>query len=418
MEDLYSDNDPSYRETRVPSGIPPPTLNDVKRKRPENLSSYNPALLRQRNPPVQSPVPVQRTVKPLDLTPRISFLKCPKRLSVEALVSLIRPREASIDYDLFCSKSSVEKLFYLKEKMRRAPRELVAQARSKSNPFERIGNAIFMNRAAVKLAAIDADFGVTAVKGNKPLTFLDICGGPGGFSEYLIWRIYSWGESCFGYGITLKSDRDEMNWHTEKFREDIPQKLTLIHGEDGTGNLYRLENIKQVESVVAQGTDEGVDLAVADGASGFDFSGQEAQQEQLAQKLLLCEIITMLSTLRAGGTFVCKFFDMLTPFTVNLVWLLYQLFDEIAITKPFSSRPANSERYVVCRGLVAAHPTSLIDILSKIAVSMDGEQTQFIPQVILEDDEAFIDYMRMRNLRLISQQIEALEEFDMFVQNP
>lgn len=173
--------------------------------------------------------------------------------------------------------------------MRRAPRELVAQARSKSNPFERIGNAIFMNRAAVKLAAIDADFGVTAVKGNKPLTFLDICGGPGGFSgkiiiiiimikkkkkrligvEYLIWRIYSWGESCFGYGITLKSDRDEMNWHTEKFREDIPQKLTLIHGEDGTGNLYRLENIKQVESVVAQGTDEGVDLAVADGASVY-----------------------------------------------------------------------------------------------------------------------------------------------------
>lgn len=144
-----------------------------------------------------------------------------------------------------------------------------------------------MNRAAVKLAAIDADFGLTATKNDEPLKFLDICGGPGGFSgklidktegkedlffirtEYLIWRIYSWGQSCQGYGITLKmpKEKDEMNWHVEKFREDIPKdRLTIIHGQDNTGDIYKLENIKQVESIIKQEA-EGVDLAVADGVS-------------------------------------------------------------------------------------------------------------------------------------------------------
>lgn len=127
----------------------------------------------------------------------------------------------------------------------------------------------------------------------------------------------------------------------------------------------------------------------------------------------------MLSTLKKGGNFVCKFFDMLTPFTINLVWLLYQLFDEICIAKPFSSRPANSERYVVCRSLTVTHPTDLIDKLSSILTHMDsGSDQQFIPRAILEDDEDFIDYMRMRNFRFITQQIESLEEFNMFIQNP
>jgi hypothetical protein len=40
-----------------------------------------------------------------------------------------------------------------------------------------------MNRAATKLAALDATFGLTAVTDtNKEFTFADICGGPGGFS--------------------------------------------------------------------------------------------------------------------------------------------------------------------------------------------------------------------------------------------
>ena len=51
--------------------------------------------------------------------------------------------------------------------------------------------------------------------------------------------------------------------------------------------------------------------------------------------------------LTAGGHFVCKIFDMFTPFSVGLFYLLYRSFEKVCIFKPVTSRPANSERYVV-----------------------------------------------------------------------
>ena len=47
----------------------------------------------------------------------------------------------------------------------------------------------------------------------------------------------------------------------------------------------------------------------------------------------------------AGGHFVCKVFDMFTPFSVGLFYLLYRCFERVCIFKPVTSRPANSERY-------------------------------------------------------------------------
>ncbi|KAI9323816.1 hypothetical protein BX666DRAFT_1890683 [Dichotomocladium elegans] len=98
-----------------------------------------------------------------------------------------------------------------------------------------------MNRAATKIAALDATFGLTQTQDNQKFTFADVCGGPGGFTEYLLWRVHSWGGSACGYGITLKAGphEDEVNWHTEKFRPDVPLNFVPIAGEDGTGKSKR-----------------------------------------------------------------------------------------------------------------------------------------------------------------------------------
>ena len=47
-----------------------------------------------------------------------------------------------------------------------------------------------------------------------------------------------------------------------------------------------------------------------------------------------------------GGHFLCKLFDVFTPFSVGCVYLMYRAFKHVCIFKPVTSRPANSERYV------------------------------------------------------------------------
>lgn len=48
-----------------------------------------------------------------------------------------------------------------------------------------------------------------------------------------------------------------------------------------------------------------------------------------------------------GGHFVCKVFDMFTPFSAGLFYLLYRCFRTVCLFKPVTSRPANSERYAI-----------------------------------------------------------------------
>ena len=91
-------------------------------------------------------------------------------------------------------------------------------------------------------------------------------------------------------------------------------------------------------------------------------------------------------------------------FTIDLIWLLYQLFDKICITKPPTSRPANSERFVVCKGLRYPTPTKLIErLLSLNAVLADRDIGKFIARSVLEDDEEFMDYLKIRNMKYDQQ---------------
>jgi len=51
---------------------------------------------------------------------------------------------------------------------------------------------------------------------------------------------------------------------------------------------------------------------------------------------------------KKGGSFVLKLFDTFSSLSVELLFLLNYLYEDIYIIKPLTSRPANSEKYIVC----------------------------------------------------------------------
>ena len=50
-----------------------------------------------------------------------------------------------------------------------------------------------------------------------------------------------------------------------------------------------------------------------------------------------------------GGNFVVKVFDCFTSGTIDIIYLLNMLYDKVHIIKPYTSRYANSEKYIVCK---------------------------------------------------------------------
>jgi hypothetical protein len=167
-----------------------------------------------------------------------------------------------------------------------------AHARRRSNPFEPLGRHRFINRSAMKMANLDFLFQWTQhSREEEPFVFADVCGGPGGFSEYLLWRLTGASDTqacnatvqqqrtAVGFGITLKG----APWCDWKVTNDDKDSAVfhICDGADGTGDLYKLDNIHSFRDTLREKYPAGAHLVVADG--GFpDARDQSCQVHQVS----------------------------------------------------------------------------------------------------------------------------------------
>ena len=130
--------------------------------------------------------------------------------------------------------------------------------------------------------------------------------------------------------------------------------MKIERGVTGTGDLMEVENLKYCSDKYKT----SMDIITADG--GFDFSIDFNQQEILAGKLLLAQVSFAISMQKIGGHFILKVFDIFTKTTCDIMYLLSSLYKQVYIVKPNTSRLANSEKYIVCKGF-KKYPEKLIN---------------------------------------------------------
>ncbi|XP_066451385.1 cap-specific mRNA (nucleoside-2'-O-)-methyltransferase 1 [Eleutherodactylus coqui] len=344
----------------------------------------------------------------------------------------VEKRKMIIDDETeFCQEQLLRSVLECKSAFDELEGEEMRRARTRSNPYEMIRGVFFINRAAMKMANMDHvfDYMFTNPKDSqgKPLLkdrdsellyFADVCAGIGGFSEYVLWR-KKW--HAKGFGLTLKGPND---FKLEGFYAASSELFEPYYGEggvDGDGDVTRPENITAFRNFVMDNTDhKGVHFMMADG--GFSVEGQENIQEILSKQLLLCQFLVGLSVIRTGGHFVCKTFDLFTPFSVGLIYLLYCCFERVSLFKPVTSRPANSERYVVCRNLKVGTEdvrNYLFTVNLRLNQLRNSEQdvSLVVPLEVLRGDRQFYEYMVRSNEGHCESQIKALAKIHGFVQD-
>ncbi|XP_076027780.1 cap-specific mRNA (nucleoside-2'-O-)-methyltransferase 1 [Genypterus blacodes] len=345
----------------------------------------------------------------------------------------IGPRKNKIEDETeFCTEDILHTLLRCKTVFDNLEGEEMRRARTRSNAYETIRGVFFLNRAAMKMSNIDHCFDymftnpkdaegvpVTKDRDGELLYFGDVCAGPGGFSEYVLWK-RRW--HAKGFGMTLKGPCD---FKLEDFFAAPSELFEPYYGEggvDGDGDITRPENMTAFRNFVMESTEQrGLHFLMADG--GFSVEGQENLQEVLSKQLLLCQFLTALSTLRTRGHFVCKTFDLFTPFSVGLVYLMYLCFDRISLFKPVTSRPANSERYIVCRSL-KPHSEPVREYMFRVNLKLNSlRETQsdvmeVVPLSIIKEDTDFYRFMVNSNESLGAVQIKALAKIHAYVVDP
>ena len=163
--------------------------------------------------------------------------------------------------------------------------------------------------------------------------------GPGGFIEAL--SNYRNNDKDIYYGMTLMAE-DIPKWKHGDIYLKLHKNIILEYGEDKTGNLYSKKNLESIYSAHKH----SIDFVTGDG--GMDFSNDFNKQEESSLNLIFAQIVFAMCIQKKGGSFVLKLFDTFSSLSVELLFLLNYLYEDIYIIKPLTSRPANSEKYIVC----------------------------------------------------------------------
>jgi cap1 methyltransferase len=246
-----------------------------------------------------------------------------------------------------------------------SPQEVFQKARRACNPIEVLGegragglNNLFVNRSAIKLANINASLGfvLTWAADEGSFHFVDLCAAPGGFSEYLFHhcgKCYPTTASIRGFGMSLMGTNEHgrgTEWKVDNYDSQNMQ-YRICTGADGTGDIYNWDNVMTLAREI---DGQAIHAVVCDG--GVDAQRDHEHQEQLAQKLVICQAAAVLSILGPGGCMVVKLFGCQTDAIRTMLKDLALRFQDFTLTKPISSRPASAERYLVLVGFQGVSP--------------------------------------------------------------
>lgn len=194
---------------------------------------------------------------------------------------------------------------------------------------------------------------------SRPIHSFHLAEGPGGFIEALLNTRRCVHDKYIGMTIIdNNNDQNIPGWKKTDFFLKQNKNVLIEVGQDGTGNILSLENLQYCNKKY----ESSMDLITADG--GFDFSLDFNNQEIIITKLLFAQMTYALLMQKQGGSFILKIFDTFMNHSVDILYILSSFYDKVYIIKPHTSRYANSEKYVVCKGFLFQNNHSFISILT------------------------------------------------------
>lgn len=210
------------------------------------------------------------------------------------------------------------------------------------------------------------------------------------------------------YTISLNKDLPQYkNYNLPSYNKNITNKyLRICYGKDNTGDINNLENINQIKCMA----NKLFYLVTADG--GFDEGTDFNHKEQLHYNLILSEIFAAINVQKQNGHFILKVFDILTETSIHLIYLLFQCYKEVYIYKPKTSRPTNSEKYIVCKyfNLSENNREAVLDKLNMLSNKIIANKTKFISFTLFDEiPKTFCENIRYINNILLDKQCSHLE---------
>lgn len=263
-----------------------------------------------------------------------------------------------IDYNHICNDDLLKlnnKLNKLRDKIDKIDTKIWKKMRWFVNDYDFKKDSVIINRAYYKYLEIIITFQL--YNDRYPENILHLAEAPGGFiqvslnidkhkiNKYKKMKVID--EDGFEKYIKVNNinifTMSIMNEY-DKFIFDetiLKRNVNVIKGYLERGDLLDYENINILKSL------SKYDIITSDG--GFDDNHDYNKKEEQHLNLIKAEIEYGIECCNENGHFIVKIFDMFNENTFELIGKLYSHFKNVIIYKPYTSRPTNSEKYVICK---------------------------------------------------------------------
>lgn len=174
-----------------------------------------------------------------------------------------------------------------------------------------------------------------------------------------------------------------MNFREKYYK--TKDKYYLIKYENFKENKFLNENDKKISTIsVTDSIKEKIDLITIGSNVTYENDNENTIESEYHIPLLK-NIINSVKIQKKGGSLVIKIFETYTDVTVKILSILLSLYDKVFITKPLTSKPSQTEKFIVCNGFKLSDSSGVLKKLEKIEEIINRN-----PKLKLSD--LFMDY--------------------------
>jgi 23S rRNA U2552 (ribose-2'-O)-methylase RlmE/FtsJ len=277
-----------------------------------------------------------------------------------------------------------------------------------------------VSRSFYKLIEIINYFNILDYYKTSSLKTFHLAEGPGGFIEAIEYlrrneNLADVNTEDEYWGLTLLEKTYGIpSWSKlqSKINKYGLSNINFFLGKDNRGDLYDIENFTECVKTHKNSCD------ILTGDGGFDFSLNFADQEKVAVKLLLVQSLYAIMMQKKSGTFIIKFFDMFTYASMELLYLLKSFYKIVIITKPKTSRYANSERYIVCRDFMMNSTVIFEPIFKDLIQTIKENDANLVRFLNVDIPHYFKLNLEQSNILLGKQQLTTINNTNQLIQAP
>jgi hypothetical protein len=234
--------------------------------------------------------------------------------------------------------------------------------------FLEVSDAQNMTNAGIKMVEILATFPEFIPRGDGQIDMFDNASAPGSFvfatnywARAMLRRPLNWRAS------TLISAKDNTALgDTYGLAKLNPHRISTT-GTNFNGDTTDVEYLRHMSRGIKH------DLYTSD--IGIDIGTQYDQQEALNAAVNLGQVLMALLVLRRGGTMLTKQYTHHSSFTISLMAAVAASFESAFVIKPISSKPDNSEEYLIAFGFKGTPPNIIAAMFNHLTDTPDFKPT-------------------------------------------